>query len=122
MYLYNKIMSIKPNVLVICGRNKKRSKTAEYLFKDDNRFNIRSVGLSIKSERRLNIKDLLWANLILVMENKHKLRVINTYKNIKIPAIEVLGIKDEYEYLDKELCNILTHKINDAIEHFLVFF
>lgn len=107
---------IKPNILVVCGRNKIRSKTAEYLFKNDIRFNIRSVGLSQKSERKLNKKDIEWANLILVMENKHKLRIIDTYKGNKIPIIKILDIKDEYEYLDKELCNILEIKINNIIE------
>lgn len=43
---------IKPNILVVCGRNKIRSRTAEYLFKNDVRFNIRSVGLSSNSERK----------------------------------------------------------------------
>lgn len=28
-------MSTRPNVLVVCGRNKKRSRTAEHFFKND---------------------------------------------------------------------------------------
>jgi protein-tyrosine-phosphatase len=43
----------KPNILVVCGRNKRRSRTAEYVFKNDQRFNIRSVGLSPKSEQQI---------------------------------------------------------------------
>ncbi len=39
-------MTERPNILVVCGRNKKRSRTAEHIFKNDNRFNIRSAGLS----------------------------------------------------------------------------
>ena len=50
----------RPNILVVCGRNKKRSKTAEYIFKNDNRFNVRSAGLSPKSDRKISENDLHW--------------------------------------------------------------
>ena len=50
-------MTERPNILVVCGRNKKRSRTAEYIFKNDNRFNIRSVGLSSKSDRKISEND-----------------------------------------------------------------
>ncbi len=110
-------MSInKPNILVVCGHNKIRSRTAEYLFKNDSRFNIRSVGLSFKSKRRINKKDIEWTDLILVMENKHKLRIIDTYKGIFLPKIFVLDIKDRYKYMDEELCKILEIKINDIFK------
>jgi predicted protein tyrosine phosphatase len=109
-------MKTKPNILVVCGRNKIRSKTAEHIFKNDERINIRSVGLSTTSNRKIKIKDIEWANLILVMENKHKSRIVNTYKNVEIPKIIVLEIGDEYKYLDKELCKILKSKIDDIIQ------
>lgn len=109
-------MKTKPNILVVCGRNKIRSKTAEYLFRNDDRINIRSVGLSPTSSRKINHQDFEWASLILVMENKHKSRILKTYENIKMPKILVLNIKDEYQYLDHELCEILKTKINDIIE------
>ena len=60
-------MSNRPNILVLCGRNKKRSRTAEHIFKNDNRFNIRSAGLSPKSDRKISENDLIWAALIFVM-------------------------------------------------------
>lgn len=55
--------SVRPNILVVCGRNKKRSRTAEYIFKNDDRFNIRSAGVSPKSDRQITEKDLNWADL-----------------------------------------------------------
>ena len=61
-------MTDRPNLLVVCGRNKKRSRTAEHIFKTDERFNIRSVGLSPKSERKITEQDLNWADLVFVME------------------------------------------------------
>lgn len=59
-------MQQKPNILVVCGKNKRRSRTAEYIFKNDSRFNIRSVGLSPKSERVINEKDMEWSDYVLL--------------------------------------------------------
>ncbi|GGK82212.1 protein-tyrosine-phosphatase [Rufibacter glacialis] len=108
-------MADRPNVLVVCGRNKRRSRTAEYIFKNDRRFNIKSLGLSAKSERQIKEKDVLWADLILVMEDGHKTRIAADYRSIEIPPIEVLQIEDEYEYQNQELIELLTDKINASV-------
>ncbi|GJM63063.1 hypothetical protein PEDI_36150 [Persicobacter diffluens] len=48
-----------PHILVVCGRNKKRSLTAEAIYKNDDRFFIRSVGLSVlksqNSQRKFEV-------------------------------------------------------------------
>ncbi|MDO1447657.1 protein-tyrosine-phosphatase [Rhodocytophaga aerolata] len=108
-------MSEKPTVLVVCGRNKRRSRTAEYIFKNDMRFSIRSAGLSPKSDRQLSEKDITWADIILVMERSQKARIVATYRHIHLPTIEVLHIADVYDYLDSELIELLTEKINAAL-------
>jgi predicted protein tyrosine phosphatase len=105
----------KPNILVVCGRNKIRSRTAEYIFKNDSRFNIRSVGLRTKSDRRISDKDILWADIILVMEDGYKAWILGPFRHLDLPPIEVLGINDDYEYLDSELINLLTDRINDTL-------
>jgi predicted protein tyrosine phosphatase len=102
----------KPNILIVCGRNKRRSRTAEYIFKNDSRFNIRSAGLSEKSERVISEKDVIWSDLILTMEDKHKTRIRELYRDLSLPHIEVLNISDDYEYLDQELMDLLEDKIN----------
>jgi len=65
-------MTDKPQILVVCGRNKKRSRTAESILKNDMRFSIRSAGLSSKSERKISENDLNWADLVFVMENGYR--------------------------------------------------
>jgi predicted protein tyrosine phosphatase len=109
-------MISKPNILVVCGRNKKRSRTAEYIFKNDSRFNIRSVGLSPKSDRQINENDIQWADLIFVMEQGQDSRILGVYRHIEIPPIEILHIDDVYEYLDNELIEILTDRINSTLK------
>ncbi len=108
-------MGHKPNILVVCGRNKKRSRTAEHIYKNDNRFNIRSAGLSQQSQRKITENDLKWADLVLVMEKDHKNKIKDIYNNIELPPIEVLNIADEYEFLDEELVDLLSSGINDIL-------
>jgi predicted protein tyrosine phosphatase len=102
----------RPNILVICGRNKRRSRTAEHIFKNDSRFNVRSAGLSPQSNRKIYENDLHWADLVLVMEadQKAKIRKVNQY--LELPSIEVLDIADDYEFMDDELVEALTVKMN----------
>ena len=107
---------IKQNILVVCGRGKKRSKTAETLYRNDYRINIRSVGLGSTSNRMINKKDIEWANYILVMELKYKSRIIDDYEKQEIPKIFVLGVEDKYEYMDKELGDILKTKIEEVLK------
>jgi len=109
-------MTNKPNILVVCGRNKKRSRTAEYIFKNDSRFNIRSAGLSPKSERKLSENDLNWAGLVFVMEHGHKARIQGLYRHLQLPPIEVLHIEDNYEFLDDELVDLLTERMNNTLQ------
>lgn len=106
----------RPNILVVCGRNKKRSRTAEYIFKNDNRFNIRSAGLSRSSDRKISVNDLNWADLVFVMEQDHRARIWELYKHVDLPSIIVLDIEDDYEFMDEELIDMLTNKINDTLK------
>jgi protein-tyrosine phosphatase len=108
-------MDDKPNILVVCGRNKRRSRTAEYIFKNDSRFRIRSVGLSPKSERQIKEKDIEWADLIFVMEQGQDSRILGTYRHLEIPPIEILHIDDIYDYLDTELIDVMTERINSTL-------
>ena len=108
----------KPNILVVCGKNKKRSRTAEYIFKNDVRFNIRSVGVSLKSERKISENDLNWANLVLVMEPDQKSKILELYNYVDISSIEVLNIADDYDFLDEELIELLLDSINNSVNQF----
>lgn len=103
---------IRPNILVICGRNKRRSRTAEHIFKNDFRFNIRSSGLSPQSNRKISENDLNWADLVLVMEADQKTKIRKVYQHLDLPSIEVLDIADDYEFMVEELVDTLTVKIN----------
>jgi predicted protein tyrosine phosphatase len=108
-------MTDRPKILIVCGRNKRRSRTAEYVFKNDSRFQIRSAGLSSKSDVQLNEKLINWADMIFVMENGQRGRIQDQFRSLDIPHIHNLDISDDYEYLDPELIDMLTTRINGAL-------
>jgi predicted protein tyrosine phosphatase len=109
-------MSERPNILVVCGRNKKRSRTAEFIFKNDDRFSIRSCGLSPKSDRKISEGDLNWADLVFVMEQDQKAKIKELYMHITLPPIHVLNIEDDYEFMDEELVLMLRDRMNEVID------
>ena len=111
----------KPKILVVCGRNKRRSRTAEYIFKNDERFQIKSAGLSVQSEVILNAKLVEWADIIIVMNNSQKARIQEQYRTFAIPRIENIRIADEYEFLDPELILLLKERINTIFGSFSIF-
>ena len=113
-------MTQRPNILVVCGRNKKRSRTAEHIFKNDDRFNIRSAGLSPKSDRKISENDLNWADLVLVMESRQRTKIWELYIHLELPTIEVLNIPDDYEFMDEELVELLSDKINDIMNKYIL--
>ncbi len=110
-------MTERPNILVVCGRNKKRSRTAEHIFKNDDRFNIRSVGLSPKSDRKISENDVNWADFIFVMETGYRAKIWGQYRHLELPTIEVLEIPDDYEFMDEELIEMLTDRINYTLKN-----
>jgi len=108
-------MITRPNILVVCGRNKKRSRTAEHIFKNDDRFSIRSAGISPKSDRKISENDLNWADLVFVMETDQRAKIRELYRHIELPNIEVLNISDDYEFMNDELVEMLSDKINGVL-------
>lgn len=108
-------MSERPNILVVCGRNKKRSRTAEHIFKNDDRFNIRSAGLSPKSDRKISEKDLNWSDLVFVMVKEQRSKLKELYPLTELPPVEILNIEDDYEFMDEELIQMLTERMNERL-------
>lgn len=109
-------MKEKVNILFVCGRNKRRSKTAELIFRNDTRFDVRSAGFSPNSPHQLSLHDINWADIIFVMEDAHKSRLRKAYRGIDLPRIEVLHIEDEYEFMDEELVDLLKAGVNAYLQ------
>ena len=104
------------NVLVLCGRNKKRSPTAERILRRWSGMHARSAGFSSQSPRTLRESDVAWADVVLVMENEHKRRLRGRFRDVlqRTPVV-VLGIADEYDRDDPELVDLLSERMTRAL-------
>ncbi|MDR7267696.1 putative protein tyrosine phosphatase [Pelomonas saccharophila] len=96
------------NVLFICSRNQWRSPTAEQVFRRHPALNVRSAGTSASARRQVGEADLTWADVILVMEAKHRSRLMQDHAALLAgKALHVLDIPDDYRFMDAELVTLL---------------
>jgi predicted protein tyrosine phosphatase len=106
---------MKPRILFVCGRNKWRSPTAERLYADDARVEVRSAGMSDRSRHRVSHADLEWADLVLVMEDEYGARLRDQFASVRLPVIRSLEIPDEYEYMDDRLVELIRSGVEPHI-------
>lgn len=92
------------NLLFICSKNQWRSPTAEAIFKNDPLHQARSAGTSPNARIKVSEKLLNWADIIFVMEKKHKQLLNEKFADaLTHKTIIILNIPDEYQYMDDEL-------------------
>lgn len=104
--------STRTNVLFICSRNQWRSPTAEQIWRKHPALSVRSAGTSPNARHPVSVNDLAWAELIFVMEEKHKSRLLAEYRRlVEDKPIHVLDIPDEYRYMDAELVELLRESV-----------
>jgi predicted protein tyrosine phosphatase len=103
------------NLLFICSRNQWRSPTAEAIVKNKEGIKARSAGTE-PSRIRLNQKHLLWADIIFVMEKKHKQRIRDRFPEEYLKKeIIILDIPDEYGFMSKELIDELESRVKPYV-------
>lgn len=96
------------NVLFVCSRNQWRSPTAERIFRRHPLMSTRSAGTSPNARRTISEEDLRWADVVMVMERKHRERIVAAFPDrIEHLPIHVLDIADEYREMDPELVELL---------------
>jgi predicted protein tyrosine phosphatase len=106
-------------ILFVCGRNNRRGPTAERMYLHDHRLAVRAVGLHEMSKRRITAEDMAWADLVLVMERKYVVRLKDLFRKLDtLPPIEILGIPDEYIFMQRELIEALKPAVESALEDY----
>ncbi|WP_394781620.1 low molecular weight protein tyrosine phosphatase family protein [Undibacterium sp.] len=107
----------KMNVLFVCSKNQWRSPTAEAVWRRHPKLNVRSAGTSPNARHHVSEEDIRWADVILVMEEKHKSRLRAEYTRVlEFKQMHVLDIPDEYKYMDAELVEQLTHAVRSILD------
>jgi predicted protein tyrosine phosphatase len=100
-------LKLRPHILFVCGQNRWRSPTAARIYANDPRIEVRSAGLSPQSPHRVSLQDMKWADLVLVMESKHKARLREAFRDDPLPPIECLEIPDDYGLMDDTLIELI---------------
>jgi predicted protein tyrosine phosphatase len=104
------------NILFICSRNKWRSATAETIYKNHADHQVRSAGTEPSARIKISAKLIIWADLIFVMEKKHKQRIAERFpEEIYEKEIIILDIPDDYQYMDEELIDEIELKVADYL-------
>lgn len=105
------------NILFVCSRNQWRSPTAETIYKNHSGIFVKSAGTEPSARIKLSAKTILWADMIFVMEKKHKQRIQEKFPNeIGDKQLVTLDIEDEYQFMDSDLVDEIKTKVN----HYLV--
>ena len=94
-----------------------RSPTAERVFFGTSGLEVRSAGTERDADSPVSSDDLDWAELIFVMESRHKKRLGQMFgRQLAQKRVVVLGIPDDYEFMQPELVELLTLKITPYLE------
>ena len=100
------------NVLFLCSRNRLRSPTAEHVFADLAGIETASAGLDHDADTPLSPELLRWADVIFVMERKHRAKLSTRFRaHIGGKRIVCLDIPDVYAYMDPALVALLQAKV-----------
>lgn len=91
--------------------NRLRSPTAETIFCELDGISVDSAGLNRGADVTLSAEQIECADLILVMEKMHLRKLNEKYgEHLKGKRTVVLGIPDDYQYMDEDLIEILKRK------------
>lgn len=99
-------------ILFLCARNRQRSPTAEQIFSGREGVECASAGLAPDAEEPVTAELIGWADLILVMERRHKRKLSEKFQRyLKGKKVVSLDIADEYDYMEPRLVDLLTVKV-----------
>ena len=95
----------RERILFVCTANVDRSKTAEDLYRRDERYEVRSAGVAPFATVPLTEELLLWADRVFVMneeEDHHRTFIRVKFPNVERPVVD-LDIEDRWARGDPEL-------------------
>lgn len=99
-------------MLFVCSRNRLRSPTAEAVFRGWPGVEVASVGVKPDADEVATPEDIAWADLIFAMEATHKRELSRRFQPyLRDTRVIVLGIRDEYDFMDAELVALLRRVV-----------
>jgi predicted protein tyrosine phosphatase len=105
-------------VLFVCSQNRWRSPTAEEVFADYPGIECSSAGLNHDAEHPLTPELVEWADLICVMERRHKAKLSDRFQPfLSSRRVICLNIPDKYRFMDPSLVKLLKVKVTPLLPH-----
>jgi len=99
-------------LLFVCSQNRLRSPTAEAVFSKRPGVEAASAGLNEDASTPVSGALLEWADVVFVMERAHRNRLARKFgPQIRDKRVVVLGIPDDYEYMDADLVRLLEARV-----------
>ena len=99
-------------VLFICSRNRMRSPTAEAVFAAYEGLETLSAGTETDAVTPVDPELIDWAEIIFAMENSHRNKLRQRFgKLLDKKRLVVLRIRDDYDYMQPELVELLQVKV-----------
>lgn len=109
-------MTGERHVLFVCSKNQWRSPTAEAIYRRHPGLTVRSAGTARSARRQVSEADLHWADVVIVMEDKHQQRLRAMFPGVLAHTpMHVLDIPDDYRFMDPAL----IAELRDAIDPLL---
>jgi predicted protein tyrosine phosphatase len=103
-------------LLFVCRYNEMRSCTAETVYASEG-YSVKSAGTERTASVPLSNELILWADLIFVMEEKHKVILNTIYSDVsKDKNIVVLNIPDNYYYMEDKLVELIKERVGPYLK------
>ncbi len=100
------------NVLFVCSRNRLRSPTAERVFAAHPGIETDSAGLAPDADVQLDGDQVRWADLIVVMEKRHRTALNRRFARLLAGTrVVCLDIPDNFEFMQPELVDLLERRM-----------
>jgi predicted protein tyrosine phosphatase len=97
--------------LFVCSRNRLRSPTAKQVFSSWPDVETDSAGLAPDAVTPLEPDQIEWAEVLFVMERRHKAKLIKIFgRHLNGKKVVCLDIPDRYGFMDPELIALLQQK------------
>jgi predicted protein tyrosine phosphatase len=110
--LVSDVVNERAKILFVCSRNKRRSLTAETIFKGELAWEVRSAGTEENARIKVTAGQLGWADVIVVMEKRHKEWLRQKYpEELAGKRCLCLFISDDYEFMNANLIELLREKM-----------
>lgn len=103
-------------IVFVCTQNKLRSLNAEAIFREVGGWEVASAGTDRSAETVLTRDLLEWADIAVCMEKTHREFIRQKFRGV-LPddRILILGIPDDYEYMDAELIELLQRLVPNRL-------